>query len=64
MDEIVEIFKETPLRKQKNPHKPTDESTFTLDAEPTNVYIEILQDNLEILNLGSACDDGEKEANH
>lgn len=63
-DEIVEIFKETPLRRQKNPHKPTDESTFTLDAEPTNVYIEILQDNVEILNLGSACDDGEKHDNH
>lgn len=63
-DEIVEIFKETPLIRQKNPHKPTDESTFTLDAEPTNVYIEILQDNVEILNLGSACDDGEKHDNH
>lgn len=59
-DEIVEIFKETPLRRQKNRHKPSDESNFTLDAEPTNVYIEILQDNVEILNIGSACDDGEK----
>lgn len=54
------MYKETPLRRQKNRHKPSDESNFTLDAEPTNVYIEILQDNVEILNIGSACDDGEK----
>lgn len=63
-DEIVEIFKERPISRQKNCHKPSDESNFTLDAEPTNVYIEILQDNVEILNLGSACDDGEKHVNH
>lgn len=63
-DEIVEIFKERPISRQKYCHKPSDESNFTLDAEPTNVYIEILQDNVEILNLGSACDDGEKHVNH
>lgn len=59
-DEIVEIFRETPLKRQKNRYKPSNESNFTLDAEPTNVYIEILQDNVEIVNLGSAFHDGEK----
>lgn len=45
-DEIVEIFKETPLNRQKNRYKPTNGSNFTPEADPTNVYIEILQDNV------------------
>lgn len=59
-DEIVEIFKETPLNRQKNRYKPTNNSNINLDAEQTNVYIEILQDNVEILNLDGASHDGEK----
>lgn len=53
LDEIVEIFKEILLRRQKNCYKLLDELNFIFDVELINVYIEILQDNVEILNLGS-----------
>lgn len=63
-DEIVEIFKETPhclLKRQKNRQKPTNESHVIPDTEPINVYIEIIQDKMEGLNLDSACRIDEKQ---
>lgn len=63
-DEIVDIFKETPdclLKRQKNRQKPTSDAHVIPDAEPINVYIEIIQDKTEGFNLDGACRIGEKQ---
>lgn len=63
-DEIVESFKETPdclLKQQNNRQKSTHESHIIPDAEPINVYIEIIQNKTEDLNLDGACWIDEKQ---
>lgn len=45
-DENVMIFQETSFKRQQNQHKPADKSNLTPDAGSTNVYIEIIEDNI------------------
>lgn len=45
--EKVDIVQETSFKRQQNRHTPAIESISSPDAGPTNVYIEITQDNIE-----------------
>lgn len=50
-DENIEIVQETSFQRQQNRHKPANDSNSTLDTESTNVYIEIIQDNIKSLSF-------------
>lgn len=45
-DENVGIFQETSFKRQQKRHKPANESHLSPDAGSTNVYIEIIEDNI------------------
>lgn len=45
-DENVGIFRETTIKLQQNRHKPANDSNLTPDPESTNIYIEIIEDNI------------------